>query len=71
MPSEYMSLRPSTPPPVNISGAMYFVVPSTIDVCPEAVAATPKSVIVGRRPSPIMMLLGLMSRWIIPAACTE
>ena len=33
-------------------------------------AATPKSVILGRRPSVMMMLPGLRSRWMTPAACT-
>ena len=51
----------------NQAGAMYFVVPSTMDVCPLMEAATPKSVIFAFSPSPMMMLPGLMSRWTMPA----
>ena len=76
MPSEYTSVRaettaPGTPTPA-CSGAMYCGVPMASAAAGSALgAARPKSTRTGRPVSSSMtMLLGLTSRWTMPAWCT-
>ena len=66
-----MSARASTCEALIRSGAMYRAVPYRTLAGTPAGAATPKSVIFTRRPWPMMMLPGLMSRWTMPARCTS
>jgi hypothetical protein len=71
MPSEYMSLRPSTGLPVACSGDMNRGVPTTAPASvrassPSTRRDTPKSITLSVPPGVTIRLLGLMSRCTMP-----
>ena len=68
-PRLYKSARGSTGAPVNISGAMYLVVPIGRLVRPPEWPIRPKSVIFSAPSRAIMTFIGVRSRCTIPWAC--